>query len=212
MKPIFEIASKLTVTIVAVVCLFVAPDAKACNSLLTGGQFLGSRGLAAALAPSLLVQAETATATRQQEADRDDHGKNLTSRIVGMWITDLFAGGALADRTIEQFSSDGNELISSSGAAPATDNKCYGIWQASGARTINVTHIGWDFDGATGIFRGTVRLILIVTLSHDGDSLVGTFQQDEIDSSGNVIFGPIEGTVKGRRFKPVRSLGEIQTQ
>lgn len=212
MKLTLEIVSKLTAGIAAIVCLVFAPDAQACNSLLTGGQFLGSRGLAAALNPSLRVQAETATPTRQQESDRDDHGKNLTSHIVGMWITDLFAGGVLADRTIEQFSSDGNELISSSGAAPATDNKCYGIWQASGARTINVTHIGWDFDAATGTFRGTVRLILIVTLSHDGDSLAGTFQQDEIDSSGNTIFGPVEGTVKGRRFKPATSLGAIQTQ
>jgi hypothetical protein len=210
MKPTVEIASKLTVAIAALVCLVFAPDARACNSLRIGGQFLGSSGLAAALDPSLSLQAKRDPPTGQQESERNDHAKNLTSRIVGMWITDLSTGGVLVDRTIEQFSSDGNELISSSGAAPATDNKCYGIWQASGARTVGVTHIGWDFDGATGTFKGTARLIIIVTLSRDGDSFTGTYQQDEIDPSGKTIFGPVEGTVVGTRFKPATSLDAIK--
>jgi hypothetical protein len=33
--------------------------------------------------------------------------------------------------------------------------------------------------------------------------------QDEIDSSGNVIFGPVEGVMKGRRFKMATSLNDV---
>jgi hypothetical protein len=205
------IIGKLMVTGTAVLCLVFAPDAKAaCNSLR--GSVLGSRGLSAALhyTPPLL-QAQTAIAGGQEEGEQNERSKKSSSAIVGMWITDFYTGTSTvpSDHTIEQFFSDGNELISSSGFPPASDNKCFGIWQPSGPRTITLTHIGWDFDVASGNFKGTVRFVATLTLAHDGNSFEGKVVQDEIDSSGNVIFGPVEGVMKGRRFKVATSLDAI---
>ena len=205
------IIGKLIVTGTAVLCLVFAPDAKAvCNSLL--GSVPGSTGPGAALhSTSPLLQAQTAVAAGQDEGEQNEHSKKSGSAIVGMWITDFYTGTSTvpSDHTIEQFSSDGNELIGSSGFAPASDNKCFGIWQSSGPRTITLTHIGWDFDPVSGNFKGTARFVATLTLAPDGNSFQGKVVQDEIDSSGNVIFGPVEGVMKGRRFKMATSLNDV---
>lgn len=205
------IIGKLMVTGTAVLCLVFAPDAKAaCNSLR--GSVLGSRGLGAALhSTPPLLQAQTAIAAGQEEGEQNERSKKSSSAIVGMWITDFYPGTSTvpSDHTIEQFFSDGNELISSSGFPPASDNKCFGVWQPSGSKTITLTHIGWDFDVTSGNFKGTVRIVATLTLAHDGNSFEGKYAQDEIDPSGNVIFGPVEGVVKGRRFKVATSLDAI---
>lgn len=202
---------KLMVTGAAVLCLVFSPNAKAACKPLSAS-VLGSRGSGATLHSTLpLLQAPTAIAAGQEEGEQNERSKESSSAIVGMWITDFYTGTSTvpSDHTIEQFFSDGNELISSSGFSPASDNKCFGIWQPSGPRTITLTHIGWDFDVASGNFKGTARLVATLTLAHDGNSFEGKVVQDEIDSSGNVIFGPVEGVMKGRRFKMATSLDAI---
>ena len=62
---------------------------------------------------------------------------------------------------------------------------------------------------ASGNFKGTARLVATLTLAHDGNSFEGKVVQDEIDSSGNVIFGPVVGVMKGRRFKIATTLDAI---
>ena len=206
--------AKLMVTGTAVLCLVFAPNAKAACKPLSAS-VLSSRGSGATLNSALpLLQAPTATAAGQEEGEQNERSKKSSSAIAGMWITDFYDGTStvILDHTIQQFSSDGNELISSSGFPPASDNKCFGAWQASGPRTIILTHIGWDYDPATGNLKGTARLIATFTLAHDGNSFEGKYVQDEIDSSGNVIFGPAEGVMKGRRFKVVTSLDAIDSR
>jgi hypothetical protein len=180
----------------------------ACRVLAPGTAWAGGNGAAA---PSpLVLQApnfpENDLATSNEDFKR-------ANRIVGMWLIDIILEGATTpvDHAIEQFSSDGNELISSSGFSPASENKCYGIWRSSRTGEITLTHIGFDFFVDTGMFKGTVRTLARFSLDRRGETFEGTFEQDEVDPQGNVIANTFSrGMIKGRRFKPANSLSDIQ--
>ncbi|MFL6448462.1 MAG: hypothetical protein ACJ746_12330 [Bryobacteraceae bacterium] len=129
----------------------------ACKVLAPGTAWSGGNGAAA---PSPLVsQAPNLAENDLAQRNEDFKGAN---RIVGMWLTDFILEGTTtpADHVIEQFSSDGNELINSSAFPPASENKCYGIWRASRTGEITLTHIGFDYSVDTGAFKGTVRTLV----------------------------------------------------
>jgi hypothetical protein len=211
MKSNVDVVCKLTAT-AALLCMALAPAAKAgCRSSTVDMPFLDAKGLFAALQSQPLLAPQVGVPDVQEEGARNPSA-NKRHPVVGMWINDIYVGtnAQPSDHAIEQFSSDGNELINSGGFAPASENMCFGVWEASGPRRILLTHIGWDFDIPTGTFKGAVRLVAHITVSPDGDSFEGKYAQDELDPSGNVIPGsPVTGTMKGRRFKVVEKVADI---
>jgi hypothetical protein len=209
MKSNIDIVCKLTAT-AAVLCMTLAPAAKAgCSSSTVGMPFLDSKGLFAALQSQPLVAPQTAM---PGEGDQRNHSWKKRRPIVGMWINDLYLGTNAQpyDHAIEQFFSDGNELMNSSGFPPAANNVCFGVWEPSGPRSITLTHISWDFDVLAGTFKGAIRIVAHITVSQDTDTFEGTFATDEVDPFGNIIPGsPATGTMKARRVKVVEELADI---
>jgi hypothetical protein len=180
----------------------------ACKVLAPGTASAAGNGAAT---PSPLVS--QAPNSPEQELAPSNEGSKGAHRIVGMWLTDFILEGTTtpADHVIEQFSSDGNELINSSAFPPASENKCYGIWRVSRTGEITVTHIGFDYSVDTGAFKGTVRTLVRFTLDRRGETFDGSFEQDEIDPQGNLISTSYSrGIIKGQRFKPANSLSDIQ--
>ncbi len=176
---------------VALASVVFMPDAKACSSPALGS---GSR---AAVFGRALEQALAPTASSERPASQPT--------IVGMWIVDLNVQptGVLIDRVIEQFHTDGNEMMSSSGVPPATGNVCFGVWQATGPRSLRLRHTSWGFD-TNGTFNSVSRLWANITVDPGGDTYTGDFVADALDLSGAVIPGStIRGTLKGTRFKPI---------
>jgi hypothetical protein len=125
-----------------------------------------------------------------------------------MWLTSLYLGAFTGpesqrvDLAIQQFSSDGNELMSSSGADPRLGNVCFGVWKDLGHNTFKLRHIGWSFAPDTGINDGTAYLDVSFTVSEDGKTYKGTFTSTFIDLAGNVVpeFSG-EGDVLATRFE-----------
>src|SRR5438067_7089254 len=123
MKSNVDIVCKLTGT-AALLCMALAPTARAgCSSSGVAMPFLDSKGLFAALQSQPLLAPQAAEV--QEESERN-HSWKKRHPIVGMWINNLYVG--TNTQPSEQFSSDGNELINSSGFAPASENMCFGLW------------------------------------------------------------------------------------
>jgi len=199
-----QIAGKLMVAAIAAMCTVFAPEATACSSPDVAGRFGRSRGLAAALESSMdgvLPLARTAI-----PGNSDDKAENFRDRnpeIVGMWIVTFYVGNTteVYDLGIQQFYGDGTEMTNSSSFSPLEGNICFGVWQAAGARTFKLRHIGWTFD-TNGKFSGTARLSVTLTVSPQGDTYAGSYMADAIDPSGNIVAGSqAKGPVRGRRFK-----------
>ena len=165
---------------------------------------MNTKRLAGALAFAVLgaVSIGYATAT---ERERDSNHRH--PQFVGMWITNFYIGKfygpgtALFDRAIQQFSSDGNELMNSGLFPPVVSAVCFGAWKASGPKTIKVRHIGWSYT-LNNVFEGTFRMNSILTLGPDGDTFSGTYTADAVDANGSVLPGsPVEGDIRSTRFE-----------
>jgi hypothetical protein len=205
MKSYVRIVGISALTTAAALGLLFARDARACNSSATAGRSVRSGELAMLLGSSpkqAVPQVETTSSERQDEQQMNPERRR--PRIVGMWITDFFLENTdeLFDHVIEQFSSDGNELIFSALVPPLLGDVCFGVWQPSGPRSFNLKHIGWTFD-TTGNFTGTAILSATFNVVGDGNSVTGTFVSDLLDLSGNVLPGmSVKGVLKGKRFTP----------
>jgi hypothetical protein len=205
MKSYVQTTGTLVLTAAALLCLVFARDARACNSSGATWRSVRSGELALLLGSSLkqaMPQAETTTSEREDQQEGNSERRH--PRIVGMWITDFFVENTdkLFDHAIEQFSSDGNELIFSALVPPLLGDVCFGVWQASGPRAFTLKHIGWTFD-TTGNFTGTATLSATFNVDRDGNSFTGSFVSDVLDLSGNVLPGmSVKGVLKGKRFAP----------
>lgn len=138
--------------------------------------------------------------------------ERLTSRrarspIVGMWIVTYYVGPFRGDdtpqfdRAIQQFSSDGNELMNSALFPPVVGNVCFGVWKDLGHDTFKLRHIGWTFTTANA-FEGTFRLSVALTVGPGGDAFSGTYTSDVLGPDGKVLDGSAaEGDVIATRFE-----------
>jgi len=171
---------------------------------------------ASATAFSITAYADTANSTLDRaashiqsrwERERDRHFDTRRPAIAGMWLTSLYAGpfkgpdSVRGDLAIQQFSSDGNELMNSSGFDPKTGVHCYGVWKDLGNNTFKIRHLGWGFD-ANGKHLDTTRLNFNITVSEDRNTYSGTYTADLIDMNGQVVPGSFaEGDVRAVRFE-----------
>jgi len=156
---------------------------------------------------STLDQALSHVHSRKYQ-DRDHDFEHRRSAIVGMWITTYYIGpfeGPDTDKmdiAIQQFSSDGNELMNSAFFAPGSGNVCFGVTKDLGHNTFKLRHIGLGFNPATGAFQETSRILASFTVSEDGKTYSGTYTSDIINLKGEVVkefF--VEGDLKAVRFE-----------
>ena len=130
--------------------------------------------------------------------------------VVGMWHAILRIGGAsgpVFDEVLEQFHSDGTELLISNGLPPALGNVCIGIWKRVAARTYKLRHMTWNWsppDGGfsvPGSFAGHFELEVTLRLDARGNAFTGHWTAQNFDLDGKHISAlDAEGVVNGMRL------------
>ena len=118
--------------------------------------------------------------------------------IVGLWHTVYTAGGATAFESFETWHADGTEFEAADLQLGAM---CQGTWVKTGPGTVQLFHVGWNFDPTGVTLIGYFTEIQTDTLSADGKAYQGTFAIQNFDLSGNHLQGQdVNGTVHSTRF------------
>lgn len=118
--------------------------------------------------------------------------------IVGLWhVNYTDSTGAPFMETFDMWHSDGTEWEAANGA-PVYGNNCMGVWKQVGPRTIQLNHIGWNFN-ADGSSAGYTTLTETNTVSRKGDTYSGTFDMKFYDVNGN-FQGEVTGTMLAKRI------------
>ena len=161
---------------------------------------------AACFTSSKLAQFQSHAAPRAQSARdfpaqsnaQNDQDEGSPS-IVGLWHVSYLLDGQPFYIALDMWHSDGTEFENSY-STPVAGNICMGVWKKTGPRTIQLTHIGWNFDLA-GNPAGYFTLTEFETLSAKGDSYTGSFVYNIYDDSGKLqqTFG---GTQSATRITP----------
>jgi hypothetical protein len=130
--------------------------------------------------------------------------------VVGMWHAVYRIGdadGPVFDDTFQQFHSDGNENLVSSGLPPALGNVCIGVWKKVGPRVYRLRHSTWNWSppdggfGVPGSFAGRFEMIVMVDVNQRSAAFSGTFSAKNYDASGNHIPElDAEGVVRATRI------------
>jgi hypothetical protein len=172
-------------TLAAASLVFVAADARAAC-----GSFLGPHPGAPVHMP-MLAQAESETQDSLQDAK---------DPIVGLWTVVYTAGGKTFNETIDQWHSDGTEFENAF-VPVAGGNICFGVWKATGPRSVRLHHIGWTYDAVNG---GTANGIFTLdennTVSRDCKTYTGTFTFKAYDLKGNLLGEAVTGTMLATRI------------
>jgi len=187
--------------IAIVAATVIAAPAFACPN----PSFAGPRAarLPADAPPALIEETAAGIASDFLLANED----SSAGSIVGMWHTILRLGdanGPVYDEVLEQFHSDGTELLISSGLPPALGNVCIGVWKRVAARTYKLRHMTWNWSppdggfGVPGTFAGHFELEVTLTLDSRGRAFDGQWSAKNFDPSGEHIpdldaDGPIRG-------------------
>ena len=119
--------------------------------------------------------------------------------IVGLWHVTYTSGGQLFLETFDQWHNDGTE-VESANAVPTEGNVCFGVWKKTGPRTVQLSHIGWNFD-ASGNPIGTFTIEESNTVARRGATYQGTFDFKVYDPDGNMVF-EASGTQTATRITP----------
>jgi hypothetical protein len=132
------------------------------------------------------------------------------SSVIGMWHAVLRLGsatGPVYDEVLEQFHSDGTEILISNGLPPALGNVCIGVWKRIGARAYKLRHMTWNWAppdngfGVPGTFSGHFELEITLRLDSHGRTYRGTWTAKNFDLSGDHIPGlDAEGVVTATRI------------
>jgi hypothetical protein len=141
------------------------------------------------------------TALLTQAADTEEP-------IVGMWHVTFTAegnsegppNGTPIDNALIVWHGDGTELMNS-GRPPQDGDFCMGIWKKVGPNQYKVNHFAWNPAGPT-------RLVEAVTVSADGNSLLGTFSLRATDTTGKTT-AFILGTITGTRVTMETTIREL---
>jgi hypothetical protein len=151
----------------------------------------GLHALAAPARPSAgigLNSAPTASST-------DDFRR---ASIVGLWHTVYTSGGMTVQESFDSWYADGNEFEAADLQLGAM---CQGTWEKTAPRTVQLFHVGWNFDPTGVTLTGYFTVIQTNTLSVDGKTYDGTFALQNFDMLGNHIVGQdLNGTVHATRL------------
>ena len=116
--------------------------------------------------------------------------------IVGLWHESYTNNLRPPFETYSQWHSDGLEIETPN----FLNGVCMGTWKQIGARTYQLFHVGWTPGGIPG-HSNSVRFELreVNTVSVDGNTLDGTYDQKFFDANGNVVFEDM-GTIDATRL------------
>ena len=117
------------------------------------------------------------------------------SSIVGLWNVHYFIGDQELFQTYDQWHRDGLEFEVNSVAPGAM---CQGIFKQMGNGTVHLFHVIWTFD-TSGVLTGHIEETQTNTVSTDGQTYAGTFDQKFYDLSGNFLF-EATGTLTATRL------------
>jgi hypothetical protein len=136
----------------------------------------------------------------QAEGETQEALQDATNPVVGLWGVVYTAGGELFNQSIDQWHSDGTEFENAY-LPVAGGNICFGVWKATGPRSVRLHHIGWTYDAVNG---GTANGIFTLdennTVSEDGKTYTGTFTFQPYDLKGNPLGKPVTGTMLATRI------------
>jgi hypothetical protein len=137
--------------------------------------------------------------------------------IVGMWHVIFTAegnsegppNGTPIDNAIIVWHGDGTEIMNS-GRPPQDGNFCMGIWTKVRPNQYRVNHFAWAGNDTTNAGNpvGPTRLVEAVTVSGDGNSLLGRFTLRATDSTGKTT-AFIKGTITGTRVTMETTIPEL---
>jgi hypothetical protein len=139
------------------------------------------------------------TASSNPKDSRDDGDDDFRKgSIVGLWHTVYTSGGVTAFESFDQWHADGNEFEAADTQIGAM---CQGTWEKTAPRTVQLFHVGWNFDPTGVTLTGYFTEIQTDTLSADGKIYDGTFAIQNFDLMGKHIPGQdLSGTVHATRF------------
>jgi hypothetical protein len=105
--------------------------------------------------------------------------------IVGLWHVRFIVGGTTVLHTISTWHSDGTEFDNAD-IPPIMGNTCEGVWESTGAATVQLHHIGWTFDSSSNP-SGSFVLEETLKLGSAALKYKGTFDQKFYDTNGNLV-------------------------
>ena len=108
----------------------------------------------------------------------------------------------MVDIGFAQYNAGGAELTNDTGPSGGGNNFCMGAWKKIGRRTYNQVHMFFVFDTSGRAMAVAIEKSSF-TVSRDGNTLTGNWNQDNYDFSGNVLPGTHSaGTLTGARIAP----------
>jgi hypothetical protein len=114
--------------------------------------------------------------------------------IVGLWHNHFVSDFIPPFETYAQWHRDGLEIETPN----FTPGVCMGTWTQTGARTFKLFHVGWLPGGGQ---NGSVRFELreLNTVSVDGNSFNGPYDQKFFDANGNLV-AEDKGVIHSKRL------------
>ena len=130
--------------------------------------------IAALLMALAFICLSSSTVKAQEEID-------IPGSIVGLWEEHYTSDFGPQFNTYSQWHSDGLEIESPDFSL----GQCQGVFKQIRLRTFKLFHVGWLPGGGP---NGSVRFELreLNTVSHDGNSFNGTYDQKFFDTNGNL--------------------------
>jgi hypothetical protein len=117
--------------------------------------------------------------------------------IVGLWDVKFISNGQLYDEGIDQYHSDGLEIMNDI-TPPAAGNICLGIWSASRSQ-VKLNHPFWIFDGS-GNLIGRGLLTEQITVASNSYTGVFTFQFRDLSGKPIPSMPDVSGILQASRI------------
>ncbi len=117
--------------------------------------------------------------------------------IVGLWNVHYFQGSTQLFETYDQWHSDGQEFEVNSIYPGAI---CQGTYKQTPNGTVHDYHVVYTYD-PNGVFNGRILETQTNTVSQDGMTYSGTFDQKVYDLNGNFLV-EMTGTLTATKITP----------
>ena len=124
--------------------------------------------------------------------------------IAGLWHEFYTSDFGPPFETYSQWHSEGLEIETPN----FTPGVCMGTWKQTAGRTFKLFHVGWT-PGGIPPAPTSVRFELreLNTVSHDGNTFNGTYDQKFFDANGNLVSEDM-GTIRATRLSVGRLAGD----
>jgi hypothetical protein len=179
--------------------ILAAPGMKAeCGAAANGG--MSVPGLGSLQDPASMGKEALPEAGSPEALDQDKNHSDVT--VLGLWKRLEYVGGLVVDIGFTQYNAGGTELSNDTGPSGGGNNFCMGAWKRIGRRTYEQVHTFFVFDTSGRAVAIAIERSCF-TVSRDGNTFAGTWNQDNYDFSGNVLPGThFEGTLTATRIAP----------